>query len=1830
MAYFLPSFVQKRILRYALSRLELLETGNLDLDNLDITLGKRCTIELRDIAISTSKLSTLLRLPPALTLSKARVLLLRITVPSDLYNSGIVVEVDGVDVRLNTGTKGKKADGIESTSGAVKSRAPKSGIRNAAYRTKQSDNIISSSPRFAMSATGNNNAEDMPAEALPSTFDLAQSFLQAEPPEERAEIQAVVAQSQEGQSHVLDESTEDATAVGVGAGFSLPGFVAGFLKGIRDRLHLSIMHVDISLDTQIELPLESADAHDTGTKTETLTIRFSLEKVDADGITTSRSVPNSPVRRIIVRNIQGMIISDTSLFTNLSRLSVPPSPQASRTSPFDNSSGGIETLASVPGSATSSPHSRSSDPGFVAETRLHRENTSESTVPVSPSDHARPLKKMHNASKSSEFQRLQQTLDLDQSQYQDSSVAGSFYSQAEAGYVDSEAQASIAIAESRGDERLLRHPSPGVQSPITYRSTGAAISDTSSGTDDLEFDEATKAGELSMENLTASRIFSHEEAQSMYMSAMSQGLSQHDRSRQNVPGNWDSSSDDELSAIDVDAPKQLQHDQMNLECQTSETQETARTATKEARSPPKLPLDNNARPAITPHGTLSAERERSAVDALSPMDRTSSNSSEDSSAKSDAGLYIVKKFMSIDSVTIELPENNDPPNSSSSSTHHNQSFSGELPKPNGKDTGQSSTTQEPGTSLGAGHDTPSKKPTPANSIEVGNVLVLGDIDLTKLTIMIVQKLMDATKQKRPDEKATETLSTDQNYTKIVISHLSWQFLENVKGFTTSESQNIGPETRAPPRLEDIDILLKASIHNLEISVGQHGSSLTSTTSMSKFVFGYEKDTVLAFDSGLKLRESNRDILAPVDHDIVLKVSRSSQRMHVELTTLPLHVHLDLRRLDETFGWFGGFSSILGLGSSMISTVTVTEAISKPPTTKYTSGVRFEENAPPLQQYEAASFPQQKITARLGGIVFDLEGSSSAFRLETSAVKVVSRAEGIGLSIDRVNLAGPFLASRVEKPSIDVKFAGLRAEYLSVPKEVDLARLLALLCPSKDNYEQDDDILVDTLLRQRRQGAVVRVNIDRLESQVLEVLDLRYLPALGDDLRKLSTVAKYLPEDDRPGIMTLCLIRDAQLRVNSGSELGDIKVIAEAIEAAYISLPSLTALGISLLEVWRNDIEELLGSNFNPERGIEASVPMVMARFIGNEPEPTVKVKLQGLRVEYHVNTLMAALGYSNQGTTDQLVLDLLASVATIAARPEFVQSPSRLSTQTSVGSEDSKSRTAHLGFALVIRDVVVGLNPRCSAARGLLVLFDTRVAYTLPKGDEASASLEVNKACFLAIDNTSSLKKAEDLILPAQASLLQSLSALGYVALSEVSALKAALHFFKAGSEADNMIDVELRDALLVVETCADSTQTLQVILSGLQPPMPSSQDLKYRTEVVPVEDMLASFSGDAIATHRYSSEGISESRQSEDDKMDEESVQDLEFVSSFYDLDSQTEDETMSDSFSEEGSYSRRSSQATLNIREGSREDNMPEKAGYDPVASTLDFREDHFGNSSTVGGTAHRWDTKRNTYELANDTKLRASPLKLRLRNVHVIWNLFDGYDWTVTRDTIGQAVAAVEEKAMEQRSRRHKRRSLDVEDEQDSVIGDFLFNSIYIGISAKHDPKDLSRQINRNIDDLASESESIATSTSSGSSSRQGRVPQAKGRKLRLMRSKSHKITFEMKGVSADLVVFPPEEGEVQSSVDVRVQDLEIFDHLPTSTWKKFVTYMHDAGERESGTSMIHIEMLNVKPVPDLAASEIILKVRHLPKGDDGANHDAGYHPSLTTSCRPRCSRLHDSIF
>ena len=51
MAFLIPSYIQKRLLRYALSHFPVIDTDTLDLEQLDIALGKRSSFELRDVGL---------------------------------------------------------------------------------------------------------------------------------------------------------------------------------------------------------------------------------------------------------------------------------------------------------------------------------------------------------------------------------------------------------------------------------------------------------------------------------------------------------------------------------------------------------------------------------------------------------------------------------------------------------------------------------------------------------------------------------------------------------------------------------------------------------------------------------------------------------------------------------------------------------------------------------------------------------------------------------------------------------------------------------------------------------------------------------------------------------------------------------------------------------------------------------------------------------------------------------------------------------------------------------------------------------------------------------------------------------------------------------------------------------------------------------------------------------------------------------------------------------------------------------------------------------------------------------------------------------------------------------------------------------------------------------------------------------------------------------------------------------------------------------------------------------------------------------------------------
>ncbi|KAI9205311.1 ATG C terminal domain-containing protein [Polychytrium aggregatum] len=99
--------------------------------------------------------------------------------------------------------------------------------------------------------------------------------------------------------------------------------------------------------------------------------------------------------------------------------------------------------------------------------------------------------------------------------------------------------------------------------------------------------------------------------------------------------------------------------------------------------------------------------------------------------------------------------------------------------------------------------------------------------------------------------------------------------------------------------------------------------------------------------------------------------------------------------------------------------------------------------------------------------------------------------------------------------------------------------------------------------------------------------------------------------------------------------------------------------------------------------------------------------------------------------------------------------------------------------------------------------------------------------------------------------------------------------------------------------------------------------------------------------------------------------------------------------------------------------------------------------------------------------------------------------------------------------------------------------------------------------------------------------------------LTRSQSSCIEFRATNISLELDQYLPHE-QYASRLVFQIRDFEIIDNVPTSVWRKFMGHMRADGQpRETKSSMLRIEMLNVRPSPGTSpAEEMRLKVQLLP--------------------------------
>lgn len=167
-----------------------------------------------------------------------------------------------------------------------------------------------------------------------------------------------------------------------------------------------------------------------------------------------------------------------------------------------------------------------------------------------------------------------------------------------------------------------------------------------------------------------------------------------------------------------------------------------------------------------------------------------------------------------------------------------------------------------------------------------------------------------------------------------------------------------------------------------------------------------------------------------------------------------------------------------------------------------------------------------------------------------------------------------------------------------------------------------------------------------------------------------------------------------------------------------------------------------------------------------------------------------------------------------------------------------------------------------------------------------------------------------------------------------------------------------------------------------------------------------------------------------------------------------------------------------------------------------------------------------------------------------------------------------------------------------EQTSAV---LFNSVHLGLSSDTDEWDTGALIAAIDQELDDELET-ATQSSWQSFAPRTEAPQLKPkvkskRPKKLTRANKSSVEICLEGLRTEVNNFRDDE-PLASRVFATVRELEILDHMKTSTWKKFLTSMRSdprGNVRETDSSMIRFELRNVKPVAGLHDEEARLRVR-----------------------------------
>lgn len=611
--------------------------------------------------------------------------------------------------------------------------------------------------------------------------------------------------------------------------------------------------------------------------------------------------------------------------------------------------------------------------------------------------------------------------------------------------------------------------------------------------------------------------------------------------------------------------------------------------------------------------------------------------------------------------------------------------------------------------------------------------------------------------------------------------------------------------------------------------------------------------------------------------------------------------------------------------------------------------------------------------------------------------------------------------------------------------------------------------------------------------------------------------------------------------------------------------------------------------FQRKKYNKINIPLILVNIKSNEKANTIDISLRNFLIEYYTRWLELL----------EKEIDENAVLHDITGQK---REPSSL---------NSLSKRLDIRFSLY--DCVIGLNPGRLNCKSLLIINkgNSDVTFGLHQFYIKSS---LRNLSLLIIDDTKNIslsrtdrEAASKSTNTAYISPLSWFTSSGYISVGNINCTHLGITVNTGIQEIiqrneklglqDNLalLDIKINSDEHQLDLCADSAHVLIQMINDLKPPLSFTDEEKIRVTVNDPINLL-----NEIGENEFINKSITKSANNSD------TFEDLAISRKSSDANSNANDINIVEEYYDGSHTSSQSLENGFNKLSISESDNAKDDA------SSLSFDEEHFSSNGA----------DRNNTEIF--------PIKMNINLSKTKIYLYDGFDWKGTRKTIKGAVKRVEAQALqelervkEDESRKHLKKNMQVtfdepehnvaedndgndnENSSDNqlLIGETLFQSIHLSVPRGSNPSSLTKNINKSVQNYFDNEDSNDLSINCNIET--GR----NYKNLKLRRSRNHKISIDLKNIEVNMAIpttrdprrdkeVPDVKYEVTNSIGLRIEDIDIYDNIPNSTWNKFLSYMNSLGEREIGTSMLKASITNVRPNPELCSTEAMIDISILP--------------------------------